>query len=198
MRTQGKGRDIKSVLLQAALPHVPFDGWTDAVLTRAGQDAGIPVAKVDGAFPGGGRDLVRFFFQWADDEMLKKMEKLPLDKMRMRDKVAGGVRVRLEVLRPHKQAFIKAMAADRFGAPRRVWATADKIWWAAGDTATDYNHYTKRLLLSSVITSTVLYWLADESKDNAATFAFLERRIDDVLKIGRKIAQFKKPAEAGT
>jgi ubiquinone biosynthesis protein COQ9 len=194
MRTAEKGRDIKSAILRAALPHVPFDGWTDAVLALAAKEAGVPAAKLDKAFPGGGRDLVGFFFLWADKEMLKKMTAQPLHKMRVRDKIAAGVRARIEILSPYKLAFVKALAASRSGAPRRVWTTADKIWWAAGDTATDYNHYTKRLLLSSVITATTLYWLADESRDNAATFAFLERRIDDVLKIGQKISRFKKPA----
>ncbi len=73
--------------------------------------------------------------------------------------------------------------------PKCVWATADKIWRAAGDTATDYNHYTKRILLSGVLSATTLYWLNDDSAKKEKTWAFLDRRIDNVLKIGQGMNQ---------
>ena len=56
------------------------------------------------------------------------------------------------------------------------------MWRLAGDTATDYNHYTKRLTLSAVYTSTLLAWLDDDSEGFADTAAFLDRRLDDVMR----------------
>jgi ubiquinone biosynthesis protein COQ9 len=64
-----------------------------------------------------------------------------------------------------------------------IWGTADHIWNALGDTSRDYNWYTKRATLSAVYSSTALYWLGDDSPDHMATWAFLDRRIEDVMQI---------------
>lgn len=140
-------------------------------------------------FPRGRADLAAYFSEWADDAMLAKMEKEDLPAMRIRDRVALGVRARLEILSPHRDAVrenLRYLAPPPRHArlPGMVWRTADAIWRAAGDTATDYNHYTKRILLSGVLVSTMLFWLNDESGDFEKTQRFLDRRIENILKIG--------------
>lgn len=192
---------LKTRFLTTALPDVPFDGWTPELMARTAQTLKMDDADVEAAFPGGLPDLADYFSVWATDEALKKMKKKTLKDLRVRDRVALGVRARLETLAPHKEALRAALAflakpPSSLRLPKLVWHAADKIWWAAGDTSTDYNHYTKRLLLSGVITSTTLYWLNDTSKGHAETWAFLERRIDDVLKIGMKLGKLKKTARA--
>ena len=188
---------FKTKFLLAALPDIPFDGWTRELMERAAGKLKVGQDKVDMEFPRGVRDLVTYFSVWATDETLKKLKKTDLAALRVRDRIALGVRTRLEILGPHKQAVSAALSfmalpTHSFSLPKLVWHAADKLWWAAGDTATDYNHYTKRILLSGVLSSTTLYWLNDTSKGHAQTWSFLDRRIDNVLKIGMKIAQFKK------
>lgn len=172
----------KTAALLKSLPHVPFDGWAH---------------EADDLFPRGTLDLMLYFSAWADGEMLKKLGKKDLAGLRVRDKVTKGVRARLEALAPHKDAFGKALAylappPRNIYLPKLVWKTADAIWRAAGDTATDYNHYTKRILLSGVLVSTSLYWLNDDSPRHEKTWAFLDRRIDNVLKIGAAAGKLRK------
>jgi ubiquinone biosynthesis protein COQ9 len=181
---------FKTKFLLTALPDVPFDGWTETLMERTAQ-------KLARDFPGDAKDLVVYFLEWATAETLRKLEKTDLEPLRVRDRITLGVRTQLEILQPHKQAVSAAMAfmavpPRSLLLPKLVWKAADKIWWAAGDTATDYNHYTKRILLSGVMTSTMLYWLNDTSRDHAPTWAFLDRRIENVLKIGQKLGRFKK------
>jgi len=188
---------FKTKFLLAALPDVPFDGWTDALLARTAERLGVPENRTDMEFPRGVRDLVAYFSLWATDETIKKLKKADLPSQRVRDRIALGVKTRLQILAPHKPAVSSALSfmalpPHSFSLPKLVWHAADKIWWAAGDTATDYNHYTKRILLSGVLTSTMLYWLNDTSKGHDHTWSFLDRRIDNVLKIGMKLSQFKK------
>lgn len=190
--------ELKTKFLLAALPDVPFDGWTEALMERTARRLRISDSAVAAAFPSGAPDLVAYFSAWATAETLRKMKKAGLKEMRVRDRITLGVRTRLEILAPHKQAVAAAlsyMARRPLLLSRRVWETADRIWWAAGDTATDYNHYTKRVLLSGVLTSTTLYWLNDASEGHAQTWAFLDRRIGEVLQVGQKIVQFKKRKE---
>jgi ubiquinone biosynthesis protein COQ9 len=173
----------KTKVLLAALKNVPFDGWAH---------------DPDDLFPRGGLDLALYFSDWADAEMLKRMAaRKDFGRLRVRDKIAAGVKARLEALEPHREAVAKSLAfmsAPQRGVrlPKMVWATADAIWRAAGDTATDYNHYTKRILLSGVLTSTTLYWLNDASPGHGKTWAFLERRIDNVLKLGALAGRLRK------
>ncbi len=188
---------FKTKFLLAALPDVLFDGWTTALMERAAAKLKVTKDKIDMEFPNGVRDLVTYFSIWATEETIKKMKKTDLGSLKVRERITLGVRTRLEILSPYKQAVAAALSfmalpPQSFLLPKLVWHAADKLWWAAGDTATDYNHYTKRALLSGVLTSTTLYWLNDTSKNHAQTWAFLDRRIDNVLKIGMKIAQFKK------
>lgn len=177
-------------ILLATLPNVAFDGWTEELLSRAAKKAGLKAEKV---FPDGVTGLVAHFSDWADAEMQKKLGTLKKTDIRIRDKIALGVQTRLDLLAPHKHAVSSALAymarpPRNFMLPKMVWRTADKIWDYAGDTSTDYNRYTKRFLLSGVITATTLYWLNDNSKNHAKTGAFLDKRLDNVLKIGQKIS----------
>ncbi len=192
---------FKTKFLLAALPDVPFDGWTTELMERTATRLKLSDGKLAAAFPDGIRDLVIYFSVWATEETLKKLKKMDLDSMRVRDRITAGVRTRLEILHPYKQAVSSALAfmalpPQNLLLPKQIWHTADRLWWAAGDTATDYNHYTKRLLLSGVLTSTTLYWLNDTSKNNELTWGFLDRRIENVLKIGQKMAQFKQRKES--
>lgn len=193
-------KNLKDAVLLKALPDVPFDGWTEDVLTRACQRLRLSPAQKNKLFPDGVTDLVCYFSTWATEQMRLKMKKMPLAKMRIHERVTAGVRTRLEILTPHKEAgrmafnfLMKPTHGKKL--PQLVWHAADVIWNIAGDTSTDYNRYTKRLLLSGVLSSTTLYWFNDDSAGHENTWVFLSRRIENVLKIGKLIGQIKSIKE---
>ena len=195
--------DIRRALLEAALPDIAFDGWQDSVLERACEKTGITIDDAEKALPGGMADLALYLSTWADEQMLASLATEKLDTLRVRDRIALGVRRRLEILTPWKQAVSTATAALGFSTqglhvPKAVWDTADKIWEAAGDTATDYNRYTKRFLLSGVLTATTLCWLSDDSDGHQDTWDFLDRRIENVLTVGRGIGDIKNKIDRFT
>ena len=181
-------------LLDAALRHVPFDGWGWLTIDAAARDIGINGLEARRLYPGGPGELIRVFSREADRQMLAGLEKLDLDSMKVRDKVAAGVRLRLEAIAAHREAARRALVF--FAMPQNaasglqcLYRTVDAIWYAAGDTSTDYNFYTKRALLSGVYSSTLLYWLNDKSADFSATWAFLDRRIAEVLKVAGRLGK---------
>jgi ubiquinone biosynthesis protein COQ9 len=181
---------IRAALLDAILPHVPFDGWSAPAFRAALADAqaasGLDPALGRAACPRGATDLALAYHERGDARMLARMRREDLLALRLRDRVAAAVRFRLEAIE-EKDAVRRAatlfalphLAAD--GA-RAVWGTADRIWTELGDTATDVNWYTKRATLAGVYSATVLYWLGDTSPGHAETWAFLDRRIDDVMR----------------
>lgn len=187
---------LRDRLLQAALPDVAFDGWSDHLIARAAEKSGIEATEAAALFPQGVTSLLSHLSDWADRRTEEALLRQDLAAMRVRDRIALCVRTRLDILAPYKVAISAGLGAGadpRRAArlPRDLWASADRMWWLSGDTATDYNHYTKRILLSGVIVATTLYWLADTSDDHADSWAFLDRRIDNVLKIGRTVGTLK-------
>lgn len=178
----------KRALLEAMLPHVPFDGWTAKALNLAARDAGLESGVVLRAFPGGAADVLDFWVAETDAAMLRMLEGRDLNAMKVRDRVRLAVMTRLELAAPHREAVRRALTVEALPqhAPRalkQVYRTVDAIWYAAGDTATDFNFYTKRMLLAGVYGATLLHWLDDKSENFAGTAAFLERRLADVMRI---------------
>ncbi len=185
-------------LLDAALLHVAFDGWSQTAFQAAVADSGVDPAIARGLCPRGALDLAVAFHVKGDDAMASALIAADLDQMRFRDRVAYAVRLRLEAA-PDREAVRRG--ATLFALPmhaaegaRLIWGTADRIWTVLGDTSQDLNWYTKRASLAGVYSATLLYWLGDDSLDNAATWEFLDRRIDDVMRVeSAKAAARKNP-----
>lgn len=183
-------------LLDAALMHVPFDGWTETSFQAAVADAAVDPVVARGLFPRGALDLAVAYHRRGDATMLGRLARADLSEMRFRDRVIFAVRARIEacddreVVRRGTTLFALPMhAAD--GA-KLIWGTADAIWNALGDTSRDVNWYTKRATLSGVYSATVLFWLGDDSPDNQATWAFLDRRIEDVMRFEKAKASVRE------
>lgn len=178
--------DVKDKLLDAALSHVVFDGWSDVTLRAAAADIDLSADEAKALFPRGGVDLALAFHKRGDAAMVAAIGAADLSEMRFRERVIFAVRTRLELVEDHREAVRRgstlfALPIHAADGARAIWQTADAIWDALGDPSDDVNWYTKRLTLSGVISSTVLYWLGDQSEDQVATWEFLDRRIENVM-----------------
>ena len=180
-------------LLDAALAHVPFEGWSEGTFKASVSDIGIDSEVARAACPRGAVDLALAFHEAGDHAMLERLSATDMCAMKFREKIAAAVRFRLEAV-PDKEVVRRGAAL--FSLPlyagdgaKAIWGTSDKIWNALGDTSDDVNWYTKRATLSGVYSSTVLYWLGDESADHQSTWAFLDRRIENVMQFEKFKAQ---------
>ncbi len=187
---------LRAAWLDALLPHAPFDGWTEAAADRAAGEAGLSANERALAAPRGVRDLVEAFFDTAERRAELSLADQDLDTMRVRDRVAAGVRAWLDALEPDKEAVRRAAARGFLpwgagDAMRRSWSIADTVWNLAGDEATDYNRYTKRGLLASVLPAITLYWLNEEDPEKVD--AFIARRLDGAMRLGQLGGRVLKP-----
>lgn len=214
--------DMRARLLDAALPHVPFDGWSDVAFRTAAAEAAIPLALARAACPRGGLDLAIAFHERGDSAMRAALAARELSALRFRERIALAIRLRLEAVEAEKEAVRRAasLLALPHNAPQgaaAIWRTADAIWNALGDRSDDVNWYTKRVTLSGVYGATVLYWLGDNSPGHADTWEFLDRRIAEVMRFeevkaranatglgralaegpGRLVARIRAPRGAG-
>lgn len=183
----------KEQLLEAALMHVPFDGWSQATFDAAILDSGVERTVAQSVCPRGAVDLAIAYHQQGDAEMVARMGAADLGAMKYSERVAAAVRFRLEavedkeVVRRGTALFALPMYAG--DGAKAIWGTADAIWNTLGDTSDDVNWYTKRATLSGVYSATVLFWLGDSSEGYADTWAFLDRRIENVMQIEKLKAQ---------
>jgi ubiquinone biosynthesis protein COQ9 len=192
--------ELREAMAPLVPAHAAFDGWSDEALGHAADELGVPAARARLCFPGGAAEMIDAWFEAIDVAMLKAFPPERIASMKIRERIRDLVMYRKEVAHPHREALRRAVAIlaqpQNLGlASRLAWRTVDRIWRLAGDTATDYNHYTKRAILLGVYTSTTLVYLDDNSDDLADTRAFLNRRIDDVMKFEKYKASWRGSRE---
>jgi ubiquinone biosynthesis protein COQ9 len=187
MEPQNTPENARDQVLEAALLHVPFDGWSETTLRAAITDSGVAEGLARALFPRGGIDLAVAFHKRGDQKMQETLATTDLSQMRFRDRVTFAVRIRLEGIEDRelvrRGTTLFALPQHAAEGAKLIWGTADAIWTALGDTSRDVNWYTKRATLSAVYGSTVLYWLGDDSIGHQSTWDFLDRRIGDVMQI---------------
>lgn len=184
--------ELRPRLIAAMIPHVAFDGWTTASVAAGAADAGIDPDIAGLVFPGGPAEMVDAYTALADARMAAALA--GLGNMKVRARVTAAVRTRLEQAEEEQETVRRALAVFALHpalSARTLWRTADAMWRACGDTATDFNHYSKRAILGGVYAATLLYWLEDDSEGHADTWAFLDRRIAGIMRFETVKAKVK-------
>lgn len=184
-------------ILWATLSHVPFEGWTMEALRKGCESLGYPKERANWLFGATPMGLLEAFFLMMDRKMLLALDQHDLSQMRVRDRVALGIKLRLDLLEPHKIAVDRALVFLSHPTRLReglsfVARTVSEIWYAAGDNATDFNYYTKRALLMGVYMTTLRFWLRDTSPQHKATHDFLETRLDQAMQIPKVKEKLKQ------
>ena len=192
--------EVRAALAPIIARNAGFDGWSDAAVHAAADEAGVDrdVAKL--AFKDNAIDMID---AWIDSVDLELAHRLPAEKlaaMKIRDRITALLATRLEIMAPDRESLRRAMAI--MAMPQNLvrsakigWRSADRMWRLAGDTASDFNHYTKRMTLSAVYASTLSVFVNDDSDNFADARAFLDRRIDNVMQFEKVKFQAKQRQE---
>ena len=192
--------ELRALLAPEIAANAAFDGWGQEALNLAADALGVDRGVAALAFPGGAVAMIDAWFAGVDGAMLAAVPPAELWAMKIRQRIVALIEARLAAVEPEREALRRALAVlalpqNVARAARLGWRTVDRIWRAAGDTATDYNHYTKRAILLGVYAATISVFLDDESEGWADTRAFLGRRIDDVMRFEKAKAGFLKRTE---
>lgn len=187
---------IRDRLALAIGENAVFDGWTAKAVESAAGQLGIDVAQARLAFPKGKAAMVDAYIQGVDRELEKRLPPASLQTMKIRERIRALVWTRLEIMGPAREAVRSALAI--LSMPQNVplataiaWRSADLMWRLAGDTSTDFNHYTKRMTLGAVYASTLVAWIDDQSEAWSESGAFLDRRIENVMQFEKWKAQWR-------
>jgi len=196
MATVSPLEQLRRRLALALGEHAVFDGWTRGAVDSAAKQLGIDPVQARLAMPKRQAEMIDLYIHEVDRALEAYFTPERLAGMKIREKIRSLVWRRLEIMGPAREAVRRALAI--LAMPQNVplalrigWRTADLMWRIAGDTSTDFNHYTKRMTLGAVYGSTLLVWLDDQSEDWSDTAAFLDRRIDDVMKFEKFKADWR-------
>lgn len=188
--------DLAPAIARAAV----FDGWNDAALAQAAAQAGVDPAVARLAFPGGAMDMIAAWIDTTDAKMQAALGGGALAQLKIRERIRTLLQFRLDAVAGMEEALRRALAIQAM--PQNLarslqlgWRSADLMWRLAGDTATDYNHYTKRALLAGIYSATLAVFIDDKSEGKAETRAFLDRRIEGVMKFEKVKAQLLRERE---
>ncbi|HEX8214648.1 MAG TPA: COQ9 family protein [Allosphingosinicella sp.] len=192
--------ELRSALAPLLPANAVFDGWSDKALAMAEAELAVPEGRARLCFPGGPVEMIDAWFDAIDIAMAKAYPLERIEKLKIRERIRDLVLYRVEVINPHKEALRRALAIlalpqNAMTGAKLAWRSADRMWRIAGDTSTDFNHYSKRGILSALYTSTMLVFLDDDSDDLTATRGFLDRRIDDVMRFEKFKAKWRGGAE---
>lgn len=188
--------ELRPLLVPLVAENAVFDGWSDVALAAAAAQLGIRPERARLVFPRGALDMIDAWYASTDAAMTVAFPPERIAALKMRDRIRALIAFRLDHMARLREAARRALAVlalpQNVAAGARLgWRAADAMWRLAGDTATDFNHYTKRATLAGVYLSTLMVWIGDRSEDGADTAAFLDRRIDDVMKIEAAKARWR-------
>jgi len=192
--------DLRLRLAPLIAANAAFDGWTAKAVDMAADQAGVDRDIAALAFKDGPVHMISAWFASVDTAMSDRLGGEALAAMKIRARITALVETRLTLLAPHREALrraqaILAMPQNVSKAAQLGWHAADIMWRAAGDTAVDYNHYTKRATLGTVYAATLLTFVNDESDDFAETRAFLARRIEDIMRFEKAKAKLREQSD---
>lgn len=192
--------DLRLQLAPAIADAAAFDGWSEAAVRDAAAAVGMNPEAALFAFSGGAMQMIEAWVRGVDAAMQAALPANQIATLKIRERIRTLVQFRLDAIAHQKEALRRALAIMALpqNAPRTLalgWSSADAMWRLAGDTATDYNHYTKRLTLGSIYAATLAVYVSDSSEDNADTKAFLDRRIEGIMKFEKAKAQLLRPRD---
>lgn len=190
--------ELRLALAPAIADAAIFDGWGDDALTMAADQMGADIDVARLAFKGGAIDMIFAWIEAVDMAMAAAFTEDVIGPMKIRERIRALVQFRLDAVAGQEEALRRALALMAMPqnvarSTKRGWQTADLMWRLAGDTATDYNHYTKRAILASIYGATLAVFVDDTTDDKAETRAFLERRIEGVMKFEKVKAKWLNP-----
>lgn len=189
--------EIKLKIIDQWLSDIPFEGINTSSLEQSALNAGYNKDTVSAIFPYKIQNALQYLSEHFDNQMLKTLNDLDTEHLSIRDKIKTAAMIRIKMMNEHKEAYKTITAywvnpVRTIKAKKIIWNTADKIWNWAGDTSTDYNHYTKRGILSAVLGATYAYWVAKEDKTLEKTESFLYRGLEKSVKFGTMVGKVIK------
>lgn len=190
--------EIRLALAPALAEAAVFDGWSTEAVRAAAQQHKVDPDLARLAFPGGAMDMIDAWAARIDADMAAALPAQRIGNLPIRERIRSLVQFRLDATAGTEEALRRALAvlAMPQNAPRSLqlgWRSADQMWRLAGDVATDYNHYTKRMTLGSLYAATLAVHAHDKSQDHADTRAFLDRRLEGVMRFEKAKAKWLNP-----
>ncbi len=192
--------EMRVALAPRIAENATFDGWSNAAVDNAAASLGINAASARLAYHGGAMDMIDAWISGIDASMAEKIPATALAAMPIREKIRMLVQFRLDAMAKTRESLrravaVMAMPQNLVRSAQLGWRSADVMWRLAGDTATDYNHYTKRAILGSIYAATLAVYVNDESEGFADTAAFLERRIEGIMRFEKAKARLLKHSD---
>lgn len=174
---------MEQTVLDEAIARADDLGWNARLVRAAGDAEGLSLGDQELLLPNGPRDLAALLSRRHDARAMAELAQIDAVSLKIRERIARAVSARMEagatdLPATRRCAAFLALPPNADLGLSLAWETADQLWRWAGDTATDWNHYSKRAILSGIlIPALTMRWF--DGRETAE--AFVARRIENVM-----------------
>ncbi|MCC8417593.1 MAG: COQ9 family protein [Rickettsia endosymbiont of Bryobia graminum] len=192
-----KYHNLKLQFIEAISDLLVFDEWDNKLLEEAETRCGFAKGYSSIIFPNGLSEIIDFLEDQYDQKMLNLLANQILPD-KIRDRIDLALRIRIKDC-THKLVLLRNSCyftnpINNLHAMKIAWRTCDLIWRYAGDKSMDYNYYTKRSLLFSAYTTSIIYYIQDNSDNNIETDKYITDSLSGIIAIFSKCKNiFKLP-----
>ena len=206
LKNIGRRKKLKKVnlnklryqILLKAKEHVSKCGWNDKLFYNIASKSKFKFSEIAVLFPEGYITLLEMYLDTVNNQMTEDSKKINLIRLRVHERVKELVILRLKIMSREKELISKTyfhlLLPQNFKiASRCLYKAVDQIWFVAGDNSTDFNFYSKRAILASIYTLTMIHFINNDNMDETlSVLNKLLKRVSKIPKIKSNISDYTK------
>ena len=177
-------------VLKCAKIFVLEKGLTKNSLENISKRYGLDINETELLFPEGNIDFIKFTLEQLNHDLEEYCKKIDLIRLPVHKRIRKVLLSKISLMNKNKlfyrSIFLNLLIPKKnFSLSNQLYKSVDQIWFIAGDSSTDFNFYTKRLILSGIYSRVILFFFNNKDQEE------LENILDESLKRVSKIPEIK-------
>ena len=165
-------------------------GLSKNTLESISKKYGLDANETELLFPEGNIDFIKFTLEQLNNELEEYCREIDLIRLPVHKRIKKVLLSKISLMNKNKvfyrSIFLNLLIPKKnFSLPSQLYNSVDQIWFIAGDSSTDFNFYTKRLILSVIYSRIMLFFFNNNNQEE------LENILDESLRRVSKIPEIK-------
>ena len=161
-------------------------GWNDLIFKKISKEKKININEINLFFPNGFKEMIKYSLSCLNYDLEKQINQINIKNIPLHKKIKKIVLTKIEIMNDnknfYKKTFYYLMIPTNYKLlTSQLYVSIDLMWRLSDDTSTDFNYYTKRIILSGVYSSVIMSFLKNDNMIEIENV--LDNRLSKVSKI---------------
>ena len=186
---------IKKIkILEASKKILMIRSWDEKSLSLISKKTNISANEINLLFPNAFFDLIIFSLDQINIELERKFQTYNILRFPLHLRIKKILMHKFNLMNKNKKFYNKIFfnlllpSKNQFKL-KQLYKSVDIIWYIAADNSTDFNFYTKRMILAGIYIRLMLFFF--NNNDLIKLEELLDKDLKRVLKIPKLKAKFK-------